>query len=394
MQAKRKSTAPQVFHGQYLTLRWRSDRPVLQIQGRFPGGDPIRENAKARSDFERAKEELIAREAQWHRAQVHGERAARKNLAAIADAYLTAEPRTEQTKKRVAKIVAALPEATYPDDIDADTIATLKKALLGRKHPRTGASTQPMPSTVNTTIMVPLKAVINFGAFNRWCGAPRLRPETVEKKTKAFCTPAEAQQLIDAAPAHLRPLLIFLFSVGARLGETLSLQWRNVDLKGRRVTFIPEKTKTGNARVAHLPPAAVAVLEALPHRLGPVFLRPYNARGGIVMGPYAEKATGGGQIEDVFERTARRAGLENLGLTPHSTRHSWASWHYALHANPLKLAEDGGWASLRMIEIYTHMMPAGHKAEILELWGYPVPQWVRDEDARIGTDQEPGYGLA
>ena len=58
-----------------------------------------------------------------------------------------------------------------------------------------------------------------------------------------WITVEEADKLIAAAVAHLKPLLIFLFYTGARAGEALWLDWSNVDLRRAHVTFA--KTKNG-----------------------------------------------------------------------------------------------------------------------------------------------------
>jgi len=55
--------------------------------------------------------------------------------------------------------------------------------------------------------------------------------------------------------------------------------------------------------------------------------------------------------------------------TPHVLRHSWASWHYALHKDSLLLARDGGWASTALVERYAHLMSAGQEEAIRRVWG-------------------------
>jgi integrase len=47
----------------------------------------------------------------------------------------------------------------------------------------------------------------------------------------------EAERLIAACSPHLQPLVITLLYTGARIGEVLWLEWSNVDLERRHVTF-------------------------------------------------------------------------------------------------------------------------------------------------------------
>ena len=51
-------------------------------------------------------------------------------------------------------------------------------------------------------------------------------------------------------------------------------------------------------------------------------------------------------------------------LTPHDLRHTWASWHYAVYRDLLKLNVDGGWSSVLLVERYAHLLPAGQEAAI------------------------------
>ena len=47
------------------------------------------------------------------------------------------------------------------------------------------------------------------------------------------------------------------------------------------------------------------------------------------------------------------------GFTPDHLRHTWASWHYAIHKDLLRLKVDGGWAKVDMVERYAHVVPVG-----------------------------------
>jgi integrase len=84
--------------------------------------------------------------------------------------------------------------------------------------------------------------------------------------------------------------------------------------------------------------------------------------------PYAPKDGEGGQIKRAWAGAIRRAGL-NPDFTPHTCRHTWASWHYALHRDLLKLKIEGGWSSVELVERYAHLMPAGHEEAIRRFFG-------------------------
>ena len=61
----------------------------------------------------------------------------------------------------------------------------------------------------------------------------------------------------------------------------------------------------------------------------------------------------GGQIKTGFAGALRRAGLapsgDERGLTPHCLRHTWASWHYALHKDLIRLQLEGGWSTITQL---------------------------------------------
>ncbi|MGA7264715.1 MAG: hypothetical protein WBX30_28045 [Stellaceae bacterium] len=76
----------------------------------------------------------------------------------------------------------------------------------------------------------------------------------------------------------------------------------------------------------------------------------------------------GGQIQFGFGTAVARAKLDSR-LTPHSCRHTWASWHYALYKDPLRLRYDGGWSTLDLVERYAHLLPAGHETAIRKFLG-------------------------
>jgi integrase len=125
------------------------------------------------------------------------------------------------------------------------------------------------------------------------------------------------------------------------------LDWADVDLRGGLARLWPDTTKAGKQRLVRLLPAAVEAMEGLPHRSGPVW-GAVNARKRLLT-------------------AARKAGVSLRGV--HDFRHTWASWHYALHRDLLRLRMDGGWASVGQVETYAHLMPSGHEGAIRQIWG-------------------------
>ncbi len=68
-------------------------------------------------------------------------------------------------------------------------------------------------------------------------------------------------------------------------------------------------------------------------------------------------------IRTTFQTACRAAGLKDV--TPHVLRHTFASRLAMAGVDPRTIQELGGWASLEMVERYTHLSPT-HKAEAVE----------------------------
>jgi integrase len=319
----------------------RKSTGALTITGTVAGQ---RIQRRAQSDrLALAEEEAAALEIEILRSEWHGERRGARTLDVALVSYLEAQPRHENTKARLRRLRAALGDVKL-STIDQDTVSQLRAALSP------GAA----PATVTREIITPLRAVLQHAYLRGWCDPPRFIVPPAPAGRTLFMSPDEAERLIAAAAPHLRPLVIFLLGTGARLSEALYLDWRDVDLVGARAIFW--RTKNGKRRVAALPKRTVVSLASLP-RVGNVFLtasrRPYADHGGEY----------GGQIKTAWAGALRRSDL-NPDFTPHTCRHTWASWHYALHRDLLRLKADGGWSSVTLVERYAHLMPAGHEDAI------------------------------
>jgi excisionase family DNA binding protein len=63
-------------------------------------------------------------------------------------------------------------------------------------------------------------------------------------------TSEEEDRLLEAASAHLRPILTIALHTGMRRGEILNLTWNQVDLAAREIKV--EKTKSGKTRIVDI----------------------------------------------------------------------------------------------------------------------------------------------
>ncbi len=269
--------------------------------------------------------------------------------------YLDLDERSAAEQRRLLRLTQRLTGRLLAD-IDQVAVDDLIKAL---------GKTRVAPATKLREVITPLKAVLSHAAVRGWCDAPKFetpKGATGVKRTR-WLTPDEAQRLIEAASTHHRPLVVFLLGTGARLGEALALEWRSVDLAHGRALLRYDTTKAGVERWADLPPAVVAALANMPaeKKRGAVrvFRPPVVKRFGQMVQADAYRDTeglGGGQVKTAWAAMCRRAKVEDC--SPHTCRHTWASWRYALHRDLLRLQFEGGWSNVSLVQRYAKLVPA------------------------------------
>lgn len=205
-------------------------------------------------------------------------------------------------------------------------------------------------ATVNREVDL-LKAVLNVAA-RRWgveigtvdWRAHRLREAAPRDR---YLTPEEADRLMAEAAAHLRGPLLFSLFTGARRATVEGLDWSQVDMRGRVVTF-RQKSKIPGGK-----PHAVPLVEPLwlylanlgPKEKGPVWL--YQ----------------GQQLRDwsdAFRNACRRAKIE--GFRWHDLRHTAASWMLRQKVPLSVIADVLGHADTRTTRRYAHV-DSSSKAE-------------------------------
>lgn len=194
------------------------------------------------------------------------------------------------------------------------------------------------PATIRRQVRVPIVAVLRFARGERRQGGtdtPRTR----------WLTPEEAERLLDCA-GRIRPMVAFLLGSGCRTGEMFALEAQHVNTATRQA-FI-EDTKNGHPRWVTLPEKAWRELPV--PEVGAVFRTPKGL-------PYALREKGGGQIQGAFNKARDLAGLGG-DVTPHSLRHTHATWFYAQTKDLFGLMQQGGWRKADMALRYTKLAPA------------------------------------
>ena len=149
----------------------------------------------------------------------------------------------------------------------------------------------------------------------------------------------EEERLLAAAAPRFRPVILFALETAMRREEIASLQWKNVNLRGRHV-FLPE-TKNSEARTVPLAEAALAVLRELPRNLDQ----------GSVFGLLAD------QITASMKYACKKAKLEDLRF--HDLRHEATSRLFELtDLDVMEIKAITGHKTLQMLARYTHLRTA------------------------------------
>jgi integrase len=156
--------------------------------------------------------------------------------------------------------------------------------------------------------------------------------------------PVEESRLIAACEASNAPMLAsavhLALATAMRMGEILSLDWRNVDLE-QGIALLPD-TKTGDARQIPLSTVAIATLKALPRhfRDSRVYWRWVRAD----------------SLENAWRRAVQKAGVADLRF--HDLRHEAVSRLFERGLNPMEVAAISGHKTLQMLKRYTHLRAA------------------------------------
>jgi integrase len=100
---------------------------------------------------------------------------------------------------------------------------------------------------------------------------PKIRMLKPGPARKGFLPKEKFDELLGYIPANLKPLIVFLYYCGVRLGEALLIVWSQVDLKAAVIRLEPEQTKADTARIVPLPDVLVGMLELQKPKEGVVF---------------------------------------------------------------------------------------------------------------------------
>lgn len=197
-----------------------------------------------------------------------------------------------------------------------------------------------------------------------------------ERLEMTFLTPSEFDSLMKLCPQEGKPLIYFLYSTGARIGEATALKWKDLDIyaspavarisrtwtkdeAGKRIIG-PPKTGLAN-RTISLAPEMVALLGKRQQGESFVFETFGQRKGKPITRQSFYKMIWKPLIDAANDpKACEAAGIKPLGKRPrmHDLRHSHAS--YLIHQNlPMNIIQRRlGHESVKTTsDTYGHLMP-------------------------------------
>ncbi len=251
-----------------------------------------------------------------------------------------------------------------------DTIRSTDVEIWAAKRAEGGAA----PASVNMTVAL-LRAIIRRAIVWGWIDRDPLptgsvRPRPTQGGRTTFLSPEEWEKFQTVLDDPLRweayarlvansprntdpvryrkdlvasmPVFRFLLLSASRAGEVCALRWENLDLENGAVTIPMPKVR--RPKVIPLRPDLRSIVEARPRGTPAalVFTQPSGK-------PWAPHVLG-----HHFKALAKLAGIRAC-LSPHSLRHTFASWAAAAGEDAIHLRDALGHSNIAMTARYSHL---------------------------------------
>ena len=194
-----------------------------------------------------------------------------------------------------------------------------------------------------------------------------LEPPPKPRQERDWLTPDEFRKLLDAAGHPQRNLpglaerdrlvLLALVTTGLRRSELCALEWRDLDLDGRKRSLLVRCGKGGKPRRQPVPAGLARELRNVrdtrhAESTDPVFC-------GLAGRRLQETI-----LADIIRRAATRAGIDKH-VTAHTLRHTAATWLRQEAGDTRLVAEYLGHADISTVSRYAHV----ERAELFEAAG-------------------------
>ncbi len=188
-----------------------------------------------------------------------------------------------------------------------------------------------------------------------------------------FLSAEESDRLMECAAPHVRPIIMTMLHSGGRVTEVLRLRWSDVDLERGVLYFDKSSTKSGRQRELPVSPELAGMLidrrkvRAIGERGGDAYIFTWSGK--------PLQRFGG-----AFTTARKRAGL-GADVTPHTCRHTFASWFMINGGDLYRLQKYLGHSTIALTQRYAHLSKDYLKAGV-EFIG--APRGVRSHPVVTG----------
>jgi integrase len=242
---------------------------------------------------------------------------------------------SENTLKRYTQVIRDFRASLGPKEharltsVTTDDVTKFRDELLQQ-----GRYPQTVNLSVRTILKRPFKVALEEGLIERnpIAAVRALRGTTAEK---GVFTPEQIAKLVVAAKGDWKALIVAGYYTGARLSDLARLQWSNIDLEQKTITFLQQKTQ---AKVGARARIKIPIHPQLEEYLLSGSLND-NPNAPVFPELYLRPKAGKSGLSMAFKRIMEQAGIdgglirERLGsrgksvsaLSFHSLRHSFTS---------------------------------------------------------------------
>lgn len=320
---------------------------TYQAQVRLAGHRPVTKTFTTRSAAKSWARDLEAKLVKGNPSDSEAERRA---LADACDQYLKTHPDIERDHRRLVNWwkdthgQRKLSRVTTPWLTEIRDDLAAGQYLVGPKGHQKKRKRQ--PGTVNRSITY-LRTVLSYCVEIGWMSTAPKVSKLTEGKRLRFLSDEELKALTSALEASgervMLPFVYAAISSGARAGELLSLEWKDVDLaKG---TALIHKSKNTDGRKLYFRGKALDYLK------GYAKVRVLGSPGVFVLNsgaPLTHSAYG-----KLFREALEKAGIKDFRF--HDLRHTCASYLAANGATLLEIQQVLGHRSPVMTMRYAHL---------------------------------------
>lgn len=232
------------------------------------------------------------------------------------------------------------------------------------------------PATVHKASAILSEAMSLAVARGRIVRSPmvKIKLPTLPAVDHRYLTEDELAALADAIAERYRIFVVLGAGLGLRPGETLDLQWRDIDARRRTVTVRGTKT-AGSRRTIRIPPPIADELAAHRDRYPHITQIVHNKAGRPVM------------LNNLRGRQFKRAVADSVGepMRPHDLRHTHVALLIAEGMHAKGIADRLWHSSIRTtMDTYGHLLDAVEADVVDRLFTTWPKSGPRQDEARPG----------